>query len=236
MTRASLYLKTDCSLKSDESGMVAQRSGFGKVDRLSRLLDDIRSCRICIDNPKGTALPHEPRPVLQARRSARLAVFGQAPGQRVHKMGKPFMDPSGVRLREWMGIGEDEFYDPALLAIVPMGFCFPGYDKKGGDLPPRPECAQAWRAQVLEELPNLKLALLIGQYAQAWHLGSDKKRRVTQTVVAWREYLEQDTCPRFLPLPHPSWRNNAWISKNPWFQAELLPELKILVRSILKTP
>ena len=216
--------------------MVARRSKSSELDPLSRLLKEIRSCRICIDNPKGAALPHEPRPVLQARRSARLAVFGQAPGLRVHKTGKPFTDPSGVRLREWMGVGEDEFYDPSLLAIVPMGFCFPGYDKKGGDLPPRSECAQAWRARVLEELPDLELALLIGQYAQAWHLGSDKKRTLTQTVGAWRDVLARDTRPRLLPLPHPSWRNNAWLSKNPWFEAELLPELKILVRSALSRP
>ena len=129
------------------------------ADRLSQLLFEIKACRICVDNPNGDPLPHEPRPVLQARASARLAIFGQAPGLKVHHAGKPFMDPSGVRLRNWMGIGEEDFYEPAKVAIIPMGFCFPGYDKKGGDLPPRRECAVAWRARVLAELPNLELVL-----------------------------------------------------------------------------
>lgn len=206
------------------------------ADLLSQLLFEIKACRICVDNPNGDPLPHEPRPVLQARASARLAIFGQAPGLKVHHAGKPFMDPSGVRLRNWMGIGEEDFYEPAKVAIIPMGFCFPGYDKKGGDLPPRRECAAAWRARVLAELPNLELVLLVGQYAQAWHLGADKRRTVTETVAAWRDYMAKDSLPRLLPLPHPSWRNNAWISKNLWFEMELLPELKKLVQSILRRP
>ena len=206
------------------------------ADLLSQLLFEIKACRICVDNPNGDPLPHEPRPVLQARASARLAIFGQAPGLKVHHAGKPFMDPSGVRLRNWMGIGEEDFYEPAKVAIIPMGFCFPGYDKKGGDLPPRRECAAAWRARVLAELPNLELVLLVGQYAQAWHLGADKRRTLTETVAAWRDYLAKDSLPRLLPLPHPSWRNNAWISKNLWFEVELLPELKRLVQSILRRP
>ncbi|MFA9475442.1 MAG: uracil-DNA glycosylase family protein [Filomicrobium sp.] len=206
------------------------------ADLLSQLLFEIKACRICVDNPNGDPLPHEPRPVLQARASARLAIFGQAPGLKVHHAGKPFMDPSGVRLRNWMGIGEEDFYEPAKVAIIPMGFCFPGYDKKGGDLPPRRECAVAWRARVLAELPNLELVLLVGQYAQAWHLGADKRRTLTETVAAWRDYLAKDSLPRLLPLPHPSWRNNAWISKNLWFEMELLPELKRLVQSILRRP
>ena len=206
------------------------------ADLLSQLLFEIKACRICVDNPNGDPLPHEPRPVLQARASARLAIFGQAPGLKVHHAGKPFMDPSGVRLRNWMGIGEEDFYEPAKVAIIPMGFCFPGYDKKGGDLPPRRECAAAWRARVLAELPNLELVLLVGQYAQAWHLGADKRRTLTETVAAWRDYLAKDSLPRLLPLPHPSWRNNAWISKNVWFEMELLPELKKLVQSILRRP
>ena len=206
------------------------------ADLLSQLLFEIKACRICVDNPNGDPLPHEPRPVLQARASARLAIFGQAPGLKVHHAGKPFMDPSGVRLRNWMGIGEEDFYEPAKVAIIPMGFCFPGYDKKGGDLPPRRECAAAWRARVLAELPNLELVLLVGQYAQAWHLGADKRRTVTETVAAWRDYMAKDSLPRLLPLPHPSWRNNAWISKNLWFEIELLPELKRLVQSILRRP
>jgi len=206
------------------------------ADLLSQLLFEIKACRICVDNPNGDPLPHEPRPVLQAHALARLAIFGQAPGLKVHHAGKPFMDPSGVRLRNWMGIGEEDFYEPAKVAIIPMGFCFPGYDKKGGDLPPRRECAAAWRARVLAELPNLELVLLVGQYAQAWHLGADKRRTLTETVAAWRDYLAKESLPRLLPLPHPSWRNNAWISKNVWFEMELLPELKKLVQSILRRP
>ncbi len=206
------------------------------ADLLSQLLFEIKACRICVDNPNGNPLPHEPRPVLQARASARLAIFGQAPGLKVHHAGKPFMDPSGVRLRNWMGIGEEDFYEPAKVAVIPMGFCFPGYDKKGGDLPPRRECAAAWRARVLSGLPNLELVLLVGQYAQAWHLGADKRRTLTETVAAWRDYLDKDSLPRLLPLPHPSWRNNAWISKNLWFEMELLPELRRLVQSILRRP
>ncbi|MCH9806160.1 MAG: uracil-DNA glycosylase family protein [Alphaproteobacteria bacterium] len=203
-------------------------------ETLSELLKRIGKCRICIDEPVGEPLPHEPRPVLQAHPAARLAIFGQAPGLKVHKAGKPFMDPSGVRLRSWLGIDEGVFYDASRVAIVPMGFCFPGYDAKGGDLPPRKECAGAWRARLLEKLPNLELALLIGQYAQAWHLEPERRRgSLTSRVSQWRTFLDQGETPRFLPLPHPSWRNNAWLARNPWFEAELLPELRGLVGRVL---
>ncbi len=202
--------------------------------RLLDLLSEIRACRVCVDCPQGAPLPHEPRPVLQAHSSARLAIFGQAPGLKVHKAGKPFMDPSGVRLRSWLGIDEAVFYDASKVAIVPMGFCFPGYDAKGGDLPPRKECAELWRQRILDHLPRLKLALVIGQYAQAWHLGPVSRRgSLTKTVSRWRTILEEGRSPRLLPLPHPSWRNNSWLSRNPWFEEELLPELKLAVRTAL---
>lgn len=143
------------------------------------------------------------------------------------------MDPSGVRLRDWLGLDEAAFYDAARVAIVPMGFCFPGYDDKGGDRPPRKECAPLWREEVLGQLPELRLALLIGRYAQAWHLGGALKPTLSETVADWRAILERDAAPRVLPLPHPSWRNNGWIKRHPWFEAELLPDLKRRVAAVL---
>lgn len=196
---------------------------------LSALVEDIRSCRICADNPDKLPLPHDPRPVLQVSEAARLCICGQAPGTRVHKSGRPFTDPSGDRLRDWMGIGEDIFYDPQKLAIIPMGFCFPGLDAKGGDLPPRPECRKAWHDNLFEALPRIELILVIGQYAQSYHLGKARKKSLTETVFHWRDYWGEsstDNTPKVLPLPHPSWRNNAWIKKNPWFETDLLPVLK----------
>jgi len=189
-----------------------------------RLLKDIRACRLCAEH-----LPHEPRPVLRAKPTARLVIAGQAPGTRVHASGMPFTDPSGDRLRDWLGIDKETFYDEARVAIVPMGFCFPGLDAKGGDLPPRKECAPAWRANVFAGLKDIKLTLLVGSYAQAWHLKGRTKPTLTDTVKAWRTYG-----PAFIPLPHPSWRNNAWIRKNPWFEEELLPHLRRRVSRILK--
>ncbi|MEX0838743.1 MAG: uracil-DNA glycosylase family protein [Parvibaculum sp.] len=196
--------------------------------KLDRLVCDIRACRICIETPRNKPLPHEPRPVLRVSRTARLCIVGQAPGTRVHASGTPFTDPSGDRLRDWMGVTPDEFYDVSRIAIVPMGFCFPGLDAKGGDLPPRRECADRWRHELFELMPQLELTLLVGQYAQAWHLEKTRKENLTATVAAWKEYL-----PRALPLPHPSWRNNTWIKKNPWFEAELLPMLKREIRRLV---
>ncbi|MEQ8825961.1 MAG: uracil-DNA glycosylase family protein [Filomicrobium sp.] len=200
---------------------------------LDQLVAEVRHCRICVDAPDGAQLAHDPNPVFQVSTNARLAIFGQAPGLRAHDAGRPFADPSGDRLREWMGIDEALFYDPQKLAIVPMGFCFPGYDAKGSDLPPRKECASAWRDKLLACLPGLELALLVGGYAQSWHLGrklpNGKPRTLTGTVADWRSVLVADRRLRYLPLPHPSWRNNAWIARNPWFRDELLPELKTLV-------
>jgi uracil-DNA glycosylase len=194
---------------------------------LDRLLAQIRSCRICVEQPDGAPLAHEPRPVLRVSRTARLAVVGQAPGTRVHASGVPFSDPSGERLRAWMGVTPDQFYDVRRVAIVPMGFCYPGQDANGADLPPRPECARRWRARLFEHLGQIELLLLVGGYAQRWHLGADARRGVTATVESWRSVLEERGArPRCLPLPHPSWRNNAWLKRHPWFEAELVPRLR----------
>jgi len=187
------------------------------------LLADIRACRICADE-----LPHEPRPVIRAAKSARIVIIGQAPGTRVHASGKPFTDPSGDRLRDWMGVDEATFYDESKVAITPMGFCFPGLDTKGGDLPPKPICATTWQARVGAQLDQVQLKLMIGQYAQKYHLGPRRGTTLTETVRRWREFG-----PDIIPLPHPSWRNNAWIKKNPWFATDLLPELRSRIREIV---
>jgi uracil-DNA glycosylase len=201
-------------------------------DELSRRL---RACRICRDAPRyGAALPHEPRPIVQGSAAARLCIASQAPGTRAHASGIPFADRSGSRLRAWLGLDETIFYDASKVAIVPMGACFPGQDAKGGDLGPRRECAEAWRRPVFEALPDLELVLLIGQYAQAWHLGEDFQDGLTQTVMRWRSILSGPQRPRILPLPHPSWRNNGWLKKNPWFEAELLPVLRSEIRTMFK--
>jgi uracil-DNA glycosylase len=193
--------------------------------QLESLAAQIRECRHCLEYPEKYPLPHQPRPVLHVSSTARLCIAGQAPGTRVHKSGIPFDDPSGDRLRAWMGIDREVFYDQSRLAIVPMGFCFPGLDTKGGDLPPRRECAPKWRQQVFALLPQIELILVIGQYAQKWHLGSDRKKSLTQTVRDWQNCVNRDVHPRCLPLPHPSWRNTGWLKKNPWFEAEILPYL-----------
>jgi uracil-DNA glycosylase len=201
---------------------------------LDRLVAQIRACRVCRDNPVGAPLPHEPRPVLRVSATARIAVCGQAPGIRVHASGKPFSDPSGVRLRRWMGVTEDEFYDTRRVAVVPVGFCFPGYDSAGGDLPPRRECAPLWRERVFAELPRLELILLIGHHAQRWHLGAGAGGSMTRTVERWREIFDTAGPNRAIPLPHPSWRNNAWVKKNPWFEAKVIPCLQQEVRRLLE--
>ncbi len=194
---------------------------------LEQLLKELRACRICRDAPEfGGQLPHEPRPVIQANALARLCIASQAPGTLVHKSGIPFTDPSGKRLRAWLGMDESLFYDPTKLAIVPMGACFPGQDQKGGDLPPRRECAPHWRAKIFAALPNIELIFVVGQYAQRWHLGETMQEGLTATVANWRDILAQPQRPRLLPLPHPSWRNNGWLRHNPWFEAELLPVLR----------
>ncbi|MEZ5811076.1 MAG: uracil-DNA glycosylase family protein [Rhizobiaceae bacterium] len=194
---------------------------------LDRLVAEIGACRVCRDKPAGKPLPHEPRPVVVASRTARILIAGQAPGTRVHASGVPFDDRSGDRLRDWLGVDRSRFYDPKCFAIAPMGFCFPGLDAKGGDLPPRRECAPLWRARLLELMPQVELVLVIGQYAHAWHLGDRRGRTLTETVANWRSVFDPGgKPPTVLPLPHPSWRNTAWLKKNPWFEADLLPMLR----------
>jgi len=202
---------------------------------LDRLLKNIRACKLCADKPTGAPLPHEPRPVIQAARSARLCICGQAPGTRVHQTGIPFNDPSGDRLRDWMGIDREAFYDADRLAIVPMGFCFPGQDARGGDLPPRRECRAAWHDGVFDALPNLELILVIGQYAKAYHLPDLKKASLTETVRTGSDILNSSRRPRVLPLPHPSWRNNTWLKRNPWFESDILPILRSEVAALMQS-
>jgi uracil-DNA glycosylase len=200
---------------------------------LARLVADIRACRICRDTPYGTALPHEPRPVLRPSASARICIASQAPGVRVHASGTPFTDPSGDRLRTWLQLSAQEFYDERRIAIVPMGFCFPGQDAAGGDLPPRRECALTWHARLYAAMPQLQLILAVGSYAQRWHMGTGADGGMTGAVRRWREVLAGRATPRCVALPHPSWRNNAWLTANPWFEAELLPALRREIRRLL---
>jgi uracil-DNA glycosylase len=173
-----------------------------------------------------TATAHVPRPVPWFESGARLLVAGQAPGLRVHEAGRPFADPSGDRLRGWLELAPAAFYDRSRVAIVPMAFCFPGYDAKGSDLPPPPLCATTWRSEVLAALPDLQLTILVGGHAQRWHLRS--RASVTATVRGWRDHA-----PGVFPLPHPSWRNTAWLKRNAWFEEELLPELRKRVREVM---
>lgn len=193
------------------------------LSRFDALLAEIRRCQVCAE-----ALAHGPRPVLRGRPSARLLIVGQAPGTRVHASGIPFDDASGVRLRRWLGLEPEAFYDESRVAILPMGFCYPGTDGKGGDLPPRRECAPLWRPRLLPHFRSAKLTVLVGAYAQRWHLGDQARESVAETVAHWRDYG-----PRLMPLPHPSWRNNAWLKANPWFERELLPVLQQRVREAL---
>lgn len=208
----------------------AAAGNYSAIDRLSR---GIAACRICVEAPDGPSLPHEPRPVAWLSDTARLAVCGQAPGTRVHATGIPFNDPSGDRLRAWMGIDRDTFYDRSRIAIVPMGFCFPGLDAKGGDLPPRRECARTWHDRIFAAMPRVELVLAIGQYAQAYHLGAGRCGTLTATVAAWRDIWNRPVSPRVLPLPHPSWRNTGWLKRNPWFESDTLPVLRAETRRLV---
>jgi uracil-DNA glycosylase len=202
---------------------------------LAALAKEIQACRVCRDAPRyGSPLPHEPRPVLQVSPSARLCIAGQAPGVRVHASGRPFTDPSGARLRFWLGVGEEIFYDPERVALVPMGFCFPGLGANGGDLPPRRECAELWRERLFALLPDLELILLVGHYAHKQHLDPRiVAKGSSETVSRWRDVYRADGRPRLIPLPHPSWRNNAWLNRNPWFETELLPVVRADVARIV---
>ena len=170
-----------------------------------------------------------PNPIFQLSGSARVLVAGQAPGNLADTTGIPFNDPSGDRLRDWMGVPREEFYDPSRVAILPMGFCFPGYDAKGGDLPPMKRCAEVWRQRVMDQLAQVDVVLLVGGYAQRWHLGRRVEKTLTATVANWKSYTRD----RMFTLPHPSWRNTAWLKRNPWFEADVLPELRRAIRSAL---
>lgn len=193
-------------------------------ETLDALLRRVRACREC-----AAELPLGPRPVLCVSETARLLIVGQAPGTRVHATGIPWNDPSGDRLRAWMGVERDLFYDVSRIAIIPVGLCYPGRYDRGGDLPPRKECAELWLEALLSHLPNVELTLLCGQYAQTLHLGVRAKKSLTETVESWREYF-----PRYAPLPHPSFRNLLWMKKHPWFERELLPVLQKRVRAALR--
>lgn len=188
---------------------------------LDELLANIRSCTLCRELPLG------PKPLLQASGEANILIVGQAPGSKTHEKGRPFDDVSGKRLRQWLGVSESQFYDPKLFAIVPMGFCYPGTGK-GGDMPPRPQCAPAWRKPLLKAMPQVRLTMLLGQFALDWHLGDRKSRTLTDTVKRWREFW-----PDILPLPHPSPRNIRWFKANPWFEEDVIPRLQERVQALI---
>ena len=190
------------------------------------LVEEISACRICADRFAKTHTAHEPRPVAWFRPGAKVLIAGQAPGMRVHQSGIPFDDPSGDRLRDWLGIDRDMFYDRSRVAVVPMAFCFPGYDAKGSDLPPPKICGQTWHERVMAAFGNVELSVIVGGYSQKYHMGV--KTPVTETVQGWRDHA-----PRLFPLPHPSWRNTAWLKKHPWFEADLLPVLRARVQEVL---
>lgn len=192
-------------------------------DSLAEILKQARACRVC-----EAHLPLGPRPVMRAAPSARLLIVGQAPGTRVHESGIPWNDRSGERLRDWLQITPEVFYDETRVAIIPMGFCYPGVGARGGDKPPRPECAPLWHERLLARLPDIELTLLVGAYAQRHYLGKQRRKSLTETVGAWRDYQ-----PDFLPLPHPSWRNTAWLKRNTWFEVELLPALRRRVAQLV---
>jgi uracil-DNA glycosylase len=194
------------------------------AETLDAVLADIRACRACAGE-----LAHEPRPVVFVRPTTRLLICGQAPGRRVHESGLPFTDASGDRLRDWLGVDSETFYGHPAIGVAAMAFCFPGTNPAGGDYPPPRRCAQLWRPRLLAALPKVELTLLVGAHAQAWALGAAARGGMTQTVAAWREHL-----PDRLPMPHPSWRNTAWLRRNPWFEAEVVPYLRGRVRELLR--
>ena len=199
-----------------------------------RLRQEIAACRICAEDFAATPTAHAPRPVLQISGSARVGVFGQAPGWRVHRSGRPFDDPSGVRLRRWLGVEEAQFWDPQLFAILPMGFCFPGHDAKGGDRPPPKICARTWRAPLIAAHPQLDLVVLLGRAAIDWHLGAEARGRpLPELVGEWRARLSAPERPRLVAAPHPSWRNTAWLKRHPWFEAEAVPALRGAVAALI---
>ena len=190
---------------------------------MTKLLTEVRKCEICAKH-----LPAGPRPILIAHPSSRILIIGQAPGRRVHETGIAWNDPSGDRLRDWLGVTKEKFYNPHLFALIPMGFCYPGKGRSG-DLPPRPECAEKWHEELFARLKNVRLTILLSQFAQVRYLGDARKATLTETVRAWKNYL-----PHYLPLPHPSPRNNVWLKKNPWFADEVLPFVRKTVISVLR--
>ena len=198
--------------------MVSQKN------KLHDLLKEVRACEICAPD-----LPLGPRPTVVAKSSAKIMIIGQAPGTKVHETGIPWSDPSGDRLRNWLRVTREMFYDGSKIALMPMGFCYPGRLERGGDNPPRPECAPAWHEKILAGLPDIKLTLLVGMYAQKYYLAEQNKKTLTETVRHWQEFA-----PAMIPTPHPSWRTTAWLKKNLWFEAELLPVLQQKVRKLLE--
>jgi len=191
---------------------------------LHTLNTEIRACELCKSD-----MQRAPNPILQVSRTARILLAGQAPGNLANLSGRPFTDPSGDRLRAWMGVSQEEFYDENRIAVVPMGFCFPGYDKNGGDIPPMKRCAPTWRAKLLAAMPQVELVLLIGGYAQKWHLGERAEKTLSATVAKWTEFASEG----MFTIPHPSWRNTAWLKRNPWFESDVLPVLQRRVRALL---
>jgi uracil-DNA glycosylase len=200
-----------------------------RARQLAAVEAEIGACRLCASRFAATATAHAPRPVVRGSATARLLIAGQAPGARVHASGLPFDDASGDRLRDWMGLDRAAFYDRSRIAIAPMAFCFAGYDARGADLPPPPVCARTWRARLLAAMPQIALTLLVGAHAQRWALGARAGASVNETVSRWREFG-----PGVLPTPHPSWRNTAWLRRNPWFEAELAPVLRARVAALLR--
>ena len=194
-------------------------------NEIARIVERARACSVC--ERSVPALPNEARPIVIGTLNSRIRIISQAPGLRAHNKRLPFYDPSGVRLREWLAVDEDAFYNPDNFAITPMGFCFPGYDDKGGDLPPREECAPLWQNKVSRALPGIELTLLVGMYAQKRYLGQDMERTLTETVRSWKRYG-----PSVIPLPHPSWRNNAWLKTHDWF-ADVINHLRQRVGALI---
>lgn len=196
---------------------------FDPINRMDELLANVRNCSHCKKH-----LPLGPRPIVAAHPASKIAIIGQAPGTKVHQTGVPWDDPSGKQLRNWLGVTDEQFYDERLFALIPMGFCYPGKGKSG-DLPPRPECAPLWHRSLINQMPQLKLTILIGQYAQAYYLEKARERNLTETVRNYKSYL-----PNYFVLPHPSPRNRFWLSKNPWFDRTVVPELRARTLSVLK--
>lgn len=209
-----------------------------EIPELDRLVAQIRGCRVCVEKPLGRKLPHAPRPVLRASPTAKIFIASQAPGTKVHASGLPFDDASGDRLRDWMGVDRETFYDERKVGIAAMGFCFPGQDDKGGDLPPRKECRATWHDRLFAALPSPELILSVGSYSQTYHLkrlGLEAwiGKTMSETLENWRDIFDARKQPRVLVLPHPSWRNTGFLRKRPWFEKELVPQLRSEISRLL---